>query len=122
MCDQRYKEVPWDQRGPSMLAGFDKDGNRVALKPMTAVEALISPFIDRTYAVLQRHGLIPKNPSPMTAESLPKYDEIWVVCRCGQKIGGTILRDQPFEFNCLHCRHTWTGTLKFGYRQPAHGR
>ena len=34
-------------------------------------------------------------------DSLPEYDNLWITCKCGQKIGGTILKDQPFEFTCL---------------------
>ena len=40
-----------------------------------------------------------------------EYDSIWIDCRCGQKIGGTILRDKHFKFTCLKCWRIWTGSL-----------
>jgi hypothetical protein len=41
----------------------------------------------------------------------PQYDEVYLVCRCGSDIGGTIIRGKPFSFTCLNCECVWTGEV-----------
>lgn len=47
------------------------------------------------------------------------YDEIWIICRCSLKIGGTILRGEEFEFTCIRCGRTWSGNLKCSLNKEA---
>ena len=42
----------------------------------------------------------------------PDYDELYIMCRCGNRMGGTILRGKPFELHCLNCERVWTGTIE----------
>ena len=37
--------------------------------------------------------------------------EIYVTCICDNKVGGTVPRDEKFEFTCLNCGMCWTGTM-----------
>lgn len=59
MCDKVfYVEVPWEQRGPGMLTGWDKEGNRVALKPATPLELAFrkEPETGIVYDTLRKLG------------------------------------------------------------------
>ena len=40
-----------------------------------------------------------------------EYDDIGLVCRCGQEIKGTIIRDKEFSFTCINCQSIWTGRV-----------
>ena len=42
----------------------------------------------------------------------PETDEIYIMCHCGNRMGGTFLSGKPFEFHCLNCERVWTGKLK----------
>ena|SRR3990167_4630327 len=46
------------------------------------------------------------------AEDKPKYDNLWITCHCGNKIGGTVIRDKHFSFTCLTCGFKWAGQLE----------
>lgn len=40
---------------------------------------------------------------------LPEYSEVWINCQCGQRIGGTALAKQIYEFTCLGCSRVHVG-------------
>ncbi len=42
----------------------------------------------------------------------PDTDEIYIMCHCGNRVGGTLLSGKPFEFHCINCERVWTGKLK----------
>lgn len=43
----------------------------------------------------------------------PQYDKVHITCRCGNKIGGTIIRADRFSFTCMDCGCIWSGEVSY---------